>query len=726
MKHTYATLFLLVCTAQLALSQALSDFIVIDQFGYRPQDEKIAVIRDPQTGYDSDLSFTPGASYALVNSGNSQQVFTATPTPWNEGAEDPSSGDKAWWFDFSSVDTEGSYYILDIDKNVRSFEFDIRNDVYDEVLKHAVRTFFYQRVGFAKQAPFAETGWEDGASHIGPLQDKNARRYDAKTNPSTEKDVSGGWYDAGDYNKYTPWTSNYVYEMLQAYEENPKAWTDDYNLPESGNGRPDILDEALWGLNHLLRLQNVDGSMVAVVSESHASPPSAATGPSLYGGVNTSSTWNAASTFAYASKVFGGLGDVALAATCKQAAEKAWNWAKANPDVIWKNNDASYNSTGIGAGQQETDDYGRLGYRLRAAVHLHEISPQQNEYKDFFDGNYNQIHLMTWTFAYPFETREQEVLLYYTNVAGASVNVVSAIKSKYASAMNKTENLQAHEKKSDPYLAYIKDYGWGSNNTKSNQGNMFYDYVLYDINSSKNELAKSAAQKYIHYIHGVNPFNMTYLTNMYGKGAEKSANQIYHTWFADKSSLWDEVGVSTYGPAPGFLAGGPNPSYDWDNCCNSSCGGSANNALCTSMSIKPPKGQPEQKSYLDFNNNWPLNSWEVTENSCGYQIAYIRLLSKFVDRSDILNATPSDLFSSSVASDLWVYPNPASAEVKIKVLKNIRPKYVSILNAQGVVLHKSNMSTNEISLTTSTLKPGVYIISVEGSDGISVEKLVVE
>jgi endoglucanase len=46
--------------------------------------------------------------------------------------------------------------------------------------------------------------------------------------------------------------------------------------------------------------------------------------------------------------------------------------------------------------------------------------------------------------------------------------------------------------------------------------------------------------------------------------------------------------------------------------------------------VSPPKGQPQQKSYKDFNGEWPLDSWSVTEPSCGYQVAYIRLLSKFV------------------------------------------------------------------------------------------------
>ena len=48
-------------------------------------------------------------------------------------------------------------------------------------------------------------------------------------NAATERDVWGGWYDAGDPNKYTSWTAGYVESLLRAYAENPTIWTDDYN-----------------------------------------------------------------------------------------------------------------------------------------------------------------------------------------------------------------------------------------------------------------------------------------------------------------------------------------------------------------------------------------------------------------------------------------------------------------------------------------------------------------
>ena len=132
---------------------------------------------------------------------------------------------------------------------------------------------------------------------------------------------------------------------------------------------------------------------------------------------------------------------------------------------------------------------------------------------------------------------------------------------------------------------------------------------------------------YVNYLHGVNPLNKVYLSNMGGLGAENSVSQFYHAWFKD-GSQWDEVGRSRFGPAPGFLVGGPNPGYERDSCCNTGCGGDGVR-MCRLPAKTPPSGQPPAKSYADFNEGWPINSWAVTENSNSYQIAYIRLLSKF-------------------------------------------------------------------------------------------------
>jgi endoglucanase len=611
---------------------AVSPNIVVDQFGYLPDGEKIAVIRNPQVGFDAGAKFTPGTSYALVDAGTGNRAYTGAPVAWNGGATDDSSGDKAWWFTFSSVTTTGDYYVLDVERNLRSYTFTISDRVYRDVLKQAVRMLFYQRAGQNKDAAHAGAGWVDAASFVGPLQDHNCRLFSDKTNAATERDVWGGWYDAGDPNKYTAWTAGYIQTLLRAYAENPTIWTDDYNIPESGNAIPDVLDEAKWGLDYLARLQGSDGAVLSIVGEPAASPMSAATGQCLYGPANTSGTYAAAAAFATASRILRLAGSAALVTAADgylARAKSAWTWASANPAVIFKNNDSSNGSSGLGAGQQETDDYGRLVNKLDAAAQLFAATGDAT-YRSFFDANYQQLHLIAYSnYVAPWDVQAQEAALDYIDAAGATSATVSAIRSAYLTGARSSGNLGAVLADQDPYLAYMAQYVWGSNAIKAHMGNIMADLVTHKLDATNPDVMR-AASRYVHYLHGTNPLSIVYLTNMGAYGAENSVTQIFHSWFCDGSPKWDAVGVSTYGPAPGFLVGGPNPSYDWDGCCPSGCGSAGNNAICTSESITPPKGQPAQKSYKSFNTGWPLDSWSIAEPSDGYQVSYIRLLSKFV------------------------------------------------------------------------------------------------
>lgn len=737
-------------------SQYNSKYILIDQFGYLPESEKIAVIRDPQTGYDADESFSPGSEYALVNALTEEKVFTGSIESWKSGSEDASSGDIVWWFDFSSYSEQGVYYILDISNDLKSYNFWISKGVYNEVLKQAVRTFFYQRAGYEKEAQYAGENWADEASHVGPLQDKNCRIFSDPGNADTEKDLHGGWYDAGDYNKYTSWTANYVVEMMKAYLENPTVWTDNYNIPESGNDIPDLLDEAKWGINYLLRLQLDDGSVLCIVDLSHASPPSSATGRSLYGPATTSATLNTAAAFAISSKVFRLIGQTEYADTLEQQAINAWNWAEANPEVLFRNNDASYNSEGIGAGQQEEDEYGRAISKLEAACYLFDITGN-TVYRNYVDNNYSNVHIMQWNFAYPFETSNQEVLLYYASIDSATENVAEDIISTYKSAMNNgSENFPAFTSNKDPYRAHIKDYTWGSNSIKSAKANMFYDIISYGTDEAKETDAYTAAQGYLHYLHGINPFNMVYLSNMYMFGGDNCVNEFYHTWFTNGSALWDRYGESTYGPAPGFLTGGANPSYNWDGCCPSGCGSSANNALCTSESISPPKDQPDQKSYKDFNTSWPLNSWSVTENSCGYQVNYIRLLSKYVNPAydcsgeedgsayyDVCGncsggntgidptTDPEDCvvpefagYTLPLDNQFNIYPNPCYGEVTITLSESGTYNEIIICSIQGKILNTIQTNSNKLILNMGSYSRGIYLIKIISDNKYLVSKII--
>jgi endoglucanase len=598
--------------------QPLSAFIVVDQFGYRTASEKIAVVRSPQTGFDKGSPFTPGAKYALVDAHSTAKVLEAAPAPWNGGATDSSSGDKAWWFDFSAVSTTGDYFVLDETANVRSPVFHIGDTVFRDVLKQSIRMYYYQRDGIAKDAKYAGAEWADGVAHP---QDAQCGLY---SDGSGQRDLHGGWFDAGDQNRYTNWAASDVIELLRGFVEKPAVFTDDYNIPESGNGVPDLLDEVKWELDWMVRMQNADGSVLSIAGHAGASPPSTDMSPCKYGPVNTSATLSSAAAFAYASIVYRSVASAAsaypgFADDLASRAQKAWTWANANPAVTFSN------SGKVGAGEQEIDDNGRLQKKVEAAVFLFELTGNAT-YQGFVDANYQGLE----SAFDPFHMEPLDTLLEYTKVSGATGGVVANILSSYKGGVHGSAYLGALQSNPDPYLASLQVYTWGSNSVKSSQGNMFADVPVFNVDTSANADAMRAAERYVHYLHGVNPLELVYLSNMGGSGATKSITRFFHTWFAH-GSMWDAQGVSKYGPPPGYLVGGPNPSYNWDGCCPSGCGSASNNAACGNAPPSPPVGQPDQKSYKDFNDSWPLDSWEISEPDVGYQANYVRLLSKFVN-----------------------------------------------------------------------------------------------
>lgn len=718
---------LLLCTYRLAAAPDTIDFhIHVDQFGYRCDAVKIAVISNPQTGYNANDSFIPGTGnnkYEVRRWNDDVAVFTGTIKPWNGGATHSQSGDKVWWFTFSTVSTPGDYYIYDKTNKVASCKFHIGDNTYDEVMKAAMKTFYYQRCGVSKSTPFAGAGWTDGTCHLGSQQDLDCRLV---TNPtiSSSRDLHGGWHDAGDYNKYVNFTWTPMISLLLAFEENPTAWTDDYGLPESGNAIPDLLDEIKFELQWLLRMQEDNGSLLSLVGTQNfasASPPSADAAFRRYGPATTSASLTGASIFALAAIQFNSLNTAAATAfadTLETAAINAYNWAIANPNLTF------YNTGTLAAGEQEVDDYGRLVRKIASACFLYKLTGNTS-YRDVFDNNYNNVHLMQWQYAYPFEGTEQDMLLYYTKVNGKTAAVASAIKSAFSNSIktNNADNYPAYKNKTDAYRAFMADnnYTWGNNEFKCVQGTMFTNMLRYNLNATNAANYRSAAAGFLHYLHGVNPVGITYLSNMYAFGGDTCVNEFYHSWFTDGSILWDRVGVSTYGPPPGFLPGGANPSYGLDPCCPGGCGSS--NSQCSAPAVTPPLGQPIQKSYRDWNAGWPQNSWSVTENAIYTQACYVKLLSWFIGGT--CNSFREEELNATNAGTLMLFPNPADDRITIDHDDYHEEKVsIFIFSVDGKLMQEIQHVQLPYSADVHGLLQGVYLVRMQSATQLQSGKLV--
>ncbi|GAB3557767.1 glycoside hydrolase family 9 protein [Spirosoma fluminis] len=641
----WVLVWLLTTYRSLAAPPGTTDRIRVDQFGYLQNSRKVAVIVSPQVGSDAGQPFnasTGANQYQLRRWSDDAVVFTGTIQAWSNGVTQASSGDKGWWFDFSTVNTAGSYYVFDVGNNVGSYRFEIGDNVYNEVLKAAVRTYFYQRINFAKQPPFTDAKWADAATHEGAGQDRQATSQQAKGDMRTAKDLHGGWMDAGDMNKYVTFAEEPVALLVESYRLNPSVFGDNFNIPESGNGIPDILDEVKWELDFMRRMQDATGTgglllKVGVDNYNETNPPSADTRPRYYLPECTSSTLSGAAMFAAAGAVYKTIPALnAYAQDLIARAEQAFNRAKVTTSNF-TSFQTSCDNGDIKSGDADKPTDIQRQSAVVAAIYLFEATGKA-EYKAFVDAQYNQIQPIANEWWGPYLMHVHTALLRYAANPAANPSVASRIRS-LKSQQNSVLSINDYNAKTDLYRAHMADaqYHWGSNQVRGNAGVANMDFVDFNVNTGNKALYREVAEQYLHWFHGVNAQGKVMLSNMYAFGAENSQNEIYHTWFAD-GTAWDNALTSPKGPAPGYLTGGPNNMDQYDG---------------TQGSIR---NEPLQKRYKDWNAGFPENSWIFTEVAIYNQAPYISLLSRLMTpTSDPTDTEAPTAPGNLVASDVSPY-----------------------------------------------------------------------
>ena len=627
--RSYLPAPLLVCAlggAGLVLAQAPSPHLHVDQFGYLPDAEKVAVVSDPQVGYNAAASYTPGATLEVRDATTGAVAFSGAPVPYDGGATHAQSGDRGWWFDFSPVTAVGEYVVYDPSTGAESARFRVSPTVYDPVLYHALRMFYYNRANVAKQAPHAAGGWTDGTSFVGPGQDAEARYVYAQGDPATAKDLTGSWFDAGDYNKYVTFMEVVVHDLLSAYEENPQAFAGSGNIPESGNGIPDVLDEVRVATDWLLKMSNPDGSThIKMGNVSYAtngeSPPGNPlnNAPRYYGPTCTSASLAAAGMLAHAAEVFGSFPAwQAYAQTLATRAAACFAWAL--PHVQAGTLDLDCDDGTIKAGDADRDADEQIGSAVVAAVYLERVTgdaaylafanqyvPAVPPYRDWYWGAYDP-HLTT-------------ALLAYMQHPGADAATVQRLTTALQGTIDGQEFYGWGER--DLYRGHIPDWShhWGSNQPRARMAFLNLQMHRAGFAHGGGQALPRRAHEQLHYFHGVNPLGLVQLSNMYAAGAERSVNELYHGWFWD-GTPFDNALTSTYGPAPGYVTGGANDFYE--------------DLGSHDPNLVPPVGQPAQKSYLDDNNTVHSVTgsdnaiYAVNEPAISYQSAYIRLLANYV------------------------------------------------------------------------------------------------
>ena len=261
-------------------------YISVNQVGYFPGYEKIAVFGDDAgniVSEFSDIKISEPVEFEVVNAKTGDAAYTGESSA---PVKDADSGDTICKLDFSELDKQGTYYIRindkKKDKTYRSFEFDIRGDLYsekdDNLFTNAMNYFYQNRSGIDIEEKYITSGDSSRLAHKGGHMTDTAhvqkiwKNYYASNKEAEETysssviTATGGWYEAGDHTKSmisggtAAWTLQNMYERTyMGYDDiDFNSFVDDgsaVNIPEAGNKVPDILDEAAYELDWMAKMK---------------------------------------------------------------------------------------------------------------------------------------------------------------------------------------------------------------------------------------------------------------------------------------------------------------------------------------------------------------------------------------------------------------------------------------------------------------------------------------
>ena len=480
---------------------------------------------------------------------------------------DVTSGQTVHSLDFTSYTHAGAGFVVTADGDT-SYRFAISGQIY-EPLRRDSKTFFYtNRSGIAILDTIAP-GYGRAAGHVGAPPNRGDTAVSCQAprdfmafwtcDPSFVQDVTGGWYDAGDHGKYVVNGGVSVALLMSEYERSLTARTADrralgdgtLRIPESGNGVPDILDEARWELEWILRMQVPAGSgdpgiapyagmafMKVQDAEWTGLPlaPAADNKPRELHRPSTAATLNLAAVAAQGARLFARY-DRAFSSRLLAAARIAYQAAGRVPGLFAP--DADGNS---GGGAYSDGDVRDEFYWAAAELFLTTGDPQYRAdvlASPLLTGGLFSVEGFSWNT--PGVLGQLDLARVPNHLPGRDRVRASVLK-----AADDILAVQRAQPYAQPYAPASNRWTWGSNSQILN--NLIVIGTAYDI---------SGASKYrrgvlegLDYLFGRNALNISYVT---GYGTVTSQNQHTRLYAHELDSALPH-------PPAGTIAGGPNSS----------------------------------------------------------------------------------------------------------------------------------------------------------------------
>ncbi|MPY50523.1 glycoside hydrolase family 9 protein [Streptomyces acidicola] len=514
---------------------------------------------------------------------------------------DASSGQNVHSIDFGSYRTRVKDLTLVADGET-SRPFDIDPGAYEQLRLDSLKYYYTQRSGIEIRDDL-RPGYGRPAGHLNAAPNRGDK--DVPCQPGVcdyTLEVTGGWYDAGDHGKYVVNGGISTWELLSTYERSLLARTGRAEklgdgtlaLPESGNKVPDVLDEARWELEFLLKMQVPAGQPLAGMAH-HKIHDEQWTGLPLMPDADpqkrelhpptTTATLNLAATAAQAARLYKPY-DQAFATKTLAAARTAWAAARAHPDTHPDPND------GIGGGTYADDNATDEFYWAAAELYL---TTGEKEFADFVLDS--PVHTADLFGSLGFD---------WSRTAAAGRLDLAMVPSALP---GRDKVRQSVVKGADRYLATLKSqaygmpyapdnnlYDWGSSHQVLN--NAVVIATAYDITGASKY--RDGAIQSMDYILGRNALNMSYVTG-YG---EVNAHNQHSRWYAR------QLDPGLPNPPRGTLAGGPNSG------------------------IQDPYAQSKlqgcvgQFCYID-----DIQSWSTNEHTINWNAALARMASFVADQA---------------------------------------------------------------------------------------------
>ena len=527
--------------------------IRLNQVGFAPLQEKTATI-------DVEAADTPPCEVIIVNAaGDTAWRGVASATMLN-----PVSGKPRQIVDFSDLQDQGEYNLI-IPSLSEAAHFIIKDRPYRELTRKALRAFYYQRASMDIEEPYAE-GFARPAGHPDDHVLVHASAATEERPEGTVISSPGGWYDAGDYNKYIVNSGYTMGVWLMAYEMN-KAYFDtlDLNIPESGSVMPDMLEEAMYNIRWMMTMQDLDGGVYHKLTTPNFEKfirPDQCQQPRYVVLKTTAATLDFAATMALAARVYAPY-DPAFCVQAKEAAEMAYAWALEHPDIYYDQpamNEQFLPAITTGA----YDDFDVTDEFYWAATELYLLTGDEG-YKS---------NLQTFQ---PSNDAGYQPAVWGNVEELADLDLLMHGESSYLSA------LTSYLSSCLPYGEREEDFFWGCNS----EGCCWRGIeCLYAYRFTGEEQYRIEAQRCLNYILGQNSTGYCFVT---GFGTKPSSHPHHRLSYSHPK-----------GTHPGFLVGGPNRERQ--------------DAITDG--VKYPKNVPADESYLDKQPSYASNevtiNWNVT------------------------------------------------------------------------------------------------------------------